>query len=117
MGNSLEFNLHRLQFIQFLIQNQRDAAIQYARQNFSDFAYIQLKGNIHIYSCSKSFKEIQKLMGSLLYIGKLENSPYSKFLSPNLWNDVTYDFTSSYCQLLGLANESPLYTRYIKVSH
>jgi hypothetical protein len=56
------------------------------------------------------FKEIQKLMGSLLYLGRLDKSPYATFLSPNLWNDISYDFTSSCCSLLGLAYESPLYT-------
>lgn len=95
--SNLEFNLHKLQYIHYLIFNNRDEAIKYARQNFSDFATSHLK-------------EIQKLMTSLLYIGRLDKSPYSSFLLPTMWSDITYDFTSACCTLLGLSYESPLYT-------
>jgi hypothetical protein len=50
-------------------------------------------------------------MGCLLYIGKLETSPYSQYASYSNWNDISYDFTSAACTLLGYPAESPLYTR------
>jgi len=96
-GNSLEFKLHRLQFVQFLTASKQDEAIAYARAHFSEFS-------------STEMKEIQRLMCSLLYIGRLEKSPYASYLSPTFWNDLHHDFTSSCCSLLGMSSESPLYT-------
>jgi len=96
-GNMLEFQLHRLQFIYLLTNCKRDDAILYARKNFPIFS-------------STEMKEIQKLMGSLLYYRRLEKSPYAHYLQPQLWLDIAHDFTSACCTLLGLSTESPLYT-------
>jgi len=37
-------------------------------------------------------------------------SPYSAFLSTALWIDMSHDFTSVCCSLLGFSFESPLFT-------
>lgn len=96
-GNSLEFKLHRLNYLHLLLQSKQAEALQYARKHFAAFS------NVHI-------KEIQRLMACLLYVGRLENSPYKDMVSPNMWLDISHDFSSACCSVLGLSMESPLYT-------
>lgn len=43
---SLEFNLHKLQFINLINDKNQDEAIKYAKQNFTPFASTKLKGNM-----------------------------------------------------------------------
>ncbi|RWS13283.1 Protein RMD5-like protein [Dinothrombium tinctorium] len=94
----LEFKLHRLQFVELLsqgIERQNDL-IAYARENFQSLA-------------ARHEKEIQALMGSLLYLKMgIENSPYSHFLDPINWSEICDVFTRDACSLLGLSVESPL---------
>ncbi|KAI9104548.1 CTLH/CRA C-terminal to lish motif domain-containing protein [Phlyctochytrium arcticum] len=95
-SSGLEFQLHRLQFLQFLSTGQTEAALQYAKANFSGFAGHQ-------------FKEIQRLMCAFLYANRLAESPYADLLDPRAWSDIQHHFTRDFCQLLGLSSESPLY--------
>lgn len=70
-------------------------ALKYSR-NFTAFAN----------ECSK---EIQKLMGSLIYLSVgLENSPYNSYLGPELWEEIEEEFTKNACKLMGLPIECPL---------
>jgi hypothetical protein len=98
-NSSLEFKLHRLQFIE-LLQHGLDSqweAIQYSR-NFSPFAF-------------RFTKDIQVLMGSLLYMKQgIENSPYAFLLEPVGWEEIADIFTRDACTLLGLSVDSPLST-------
>lgn len=97
MNSSLEFNLHRLNFIKLITQGTRLQldALKYAR-NFTPFAS----------SCKK---EIQRLMGSLLYINSgIENSPYSSLLDPEAWDEIEDMFIKNVCKLMGLSIECPL---------
>ncbi|XP_054167491.1 E3 ubiquitin-protein ligase RMND5A-like [Oppia nitens] len=97
-NTNLEFKLHRLQFIELLkggVENQMKL-ISYARQYFQPLA-------------DKHEKEIQALMGSLLYLRTgLQNSPYSYLLDCLSWNEICDIFTRDACALLGLSVESPL---------
>src|SRR5690554_1098929 len=58
---------------------------------------------------SPATPEIQRLMGCFLFLGRLENSPYSSLLDPTLWAGIIHDFTRECCQLFGLSHESPLF--------
>lgn len=91
---NLEFQLHKLQFIQ-LLQNGVKDAIEYARNTFPHF-------NNHL-------DEIKYLMGSLLYSNKLKDSPYKDLLSTTLWDDVIQAFTRECCLKNGCSVDSPLY--------
>jgi len=94
----MEFELHRLQFIQYLSQNNDIAALAYARQHFPHFA------NTHM-------KEIQRLMGSLCYVGRVLESPYRGLLVWNdaiTWSNLTSLFIVTACRLLSLPDQSPL---------
>ncbi|TPX31073.1 hypothetical protein SmJEL517_g05498 [Synchytrium microbalum] len=109
-GSSLEFQLHRLQFIQYLTggglenvaagitkdQKPVQRALLYSKHAFGPFA-------------QQYMKEIQRLLGSVLFATRLPKSPYADFLSPNLWVDAHTAFTRSFCALLGLSSDSPLY--------
>jgi hypothetical protein len=76
---------------------------------------------------SKYIRDIQRLMGSLLYTMPrnalmqtakqqqqlqqsipLKQSPYADLTSPDLWNDLVHCFMRDYCALLGLSTDPPL---------
>ncbi|XP_054719859.1 LOW QUALITY PROTEIN: E3 ubiquitin-protein ligase RMND5A-like [Uloborus diversus] len=97
-NSSLEFRLHRLHFIDLLQQGvfKQEEAIGYARKNFQHLA-------------AQHEKDIQVLMGSLLYLRQgVQNSPYSYLLDPIHWAEIWDIFTRDACALLGLSVESPL---------
>lgn len=97
-NSNLEFKLHRLQFIELLsrgVENQAEI-IRYARDNFQHLA-------------DRHEREIQTLMGSLLYLKTgIHNSPYKYLLDTINWNEICDIFTRDACALLGLSVESPL---------
>jgi len=96
-GSTLEFRLHRLQFTELIKQGhaKQSEALAYAK-NFATFA-------------TTHAKELQSLMGSLLYLRYgIENSPYSHLLDPVHWAEIQDMFTRDACSLLGLSVESPL---------
>ncbi|KAF9607936.1 hypothetical protein IFM89_003856 [Coptis chinensis] len=94
-GSILELKLHRLQFVEILQKGERDNALQYAKTNLSRFA-------------TGHMAEFQKLMGGLLWAGKLECSPYPNILSPTHWENLAEELTQQFCNLLGQSYESPL---------
>lgn len=97
INSSLEFNLHRLNFIKLIEQGAKfqHEALKYSR-NFTPFAL----------TCKK---EIQRLMASLLYLNSgLELSPYSTLLNADAWDDIEEEFIKNVCKLMGLSVECPL---------
>lgn len=97
INSSLEFNLHRLNFIKYIQEGPKKQieALRYSR-NFTPFA-------------NECAKEIQRLMASLLYINiGLENSPYQCYLGPELWDEIEEEFIKSSCKLMGLSIECAL---------
>ncbi|CAJ0750375.1 21336_t:CDS:2, partial [Entrophospora sp. SA101] len=91
-GSSLEFQLHRLRYIQFLIDQQHNEALMYAKNNFNYF------NNRHLH-------EIQRLMCALAYINRLQSSPYADLLSTDAWTNIEHIFTRDFCNLLGMSYE------------
>ncbi|XP_067008364.1 E3 ubiquitin-protein ligase RMND5A [Anabrus simplex] len=97
-NSSLEFKLHRLQFIDLIQRGPagQNEAIAYARTHFHQFV-------------NRHEKEIQNLMGMFLYLPHgIDSSPYSQLLDPNLWAEIYDVFTHDACSLLGLSVDSPL---------
>ncbi|ESN98643.1 hypothetical protein HELRODRAFT_185022 [Helobdella robusta] len=95
----LEFKIHRLQFIAILRKgfSCQTEAIRYAHV-LAPFA-------------ERFIKDIQVLMGSLLYLRQgLDNSPYAFLLMEPVLEDVIDTFMKDSCKLLGLPAESPLST-------
>ncbi|GFP87522.1 protein rmd5 homolog a [Phtheirospermum japonicum] len=93
--SDIELKLHRLQFVEILQKNGRDEALKYARAFFVPFA-------------AKHMSEIQKLMGSLLYAGRLYSSPYAELLSSLHWDRLSDELVRQFCSLIGQSYESPL---------
>ncbi|XP_062022100.1 protein RMD5 homolog [Rosa rugosa] len=97
-GLNLELKLHSLQFLEILQNGTQADALVYARTHLAPFA-----------SPSSSHKdEVLKLMGCLLYAGRLNNSPYSEFTSPTHWEKAMEDLTGQFCSLLAQSYNSPL---------
>ncbi|XP_077250005.1 protein RMD5 homolog [Tasmannia lanceolata] len=94
-GSTLEFKLHRLQFVEILQKGSRNEALKYAKTHLAPFA-------------SSHMVEIQKLMACLLWIGRLDHSPYAEFLSPTHWESLAEEVTREFCSLLGQSYNSPL---------
>eukprot|EP00270_Netrium_digitus_P022071 TRINITY_DN9749_c0_g1_i1.p1 TRINITY_DN9749_c0_g1~~TRINITY_DN9749_c0_g1_i1.p1 ORF type:complete len:406 (-),score=70.41 TRINITY_DN9749_c0_g1_i1:286-1503(-) len=100
----LEFLLHQLQFIHLLHSEGRDAALLYARANFGPFA-------------GSNLAEIQRLMGCLLWAGRIDSSPYSDLLSDSHWDQAAENFRRECCDLIGQSFKSPLSVTLTAGSH
>ncbi|CAM9672472.1 unnamed protein product [Laminaria digitata] len=98
VGSSLEFQLARLRFLCFLKgadPQLRREAMQFARDRLAPLAEAHMR-------------EIQELMGSLLWAGRLEESPYSHLLSADLWTRVKEAVVVDGSRVSGLSRESIL---------
>lgn len=97
-SSCLEFKLHRLKFIEMLLEGKSREMdlINYARRHLQPLAV-------------RHEKEVQSLMGSLLYLKSgVKGSAYSYFMDEGNWGDICRVFTRDACALLGLSVESPL---------
>ncbi|KAL0461910.1 UNVERIFIED_CONTAM: protein RMD5 [Sesamum latifolium] len=94
-GSDIELKLRGLQFVDILQKRGRDEALKYARTFLNPFA-------------SKHMAEIQKLMVSLLWAGRLDSSPYAELLSSSRWDKLAEELTRQFCNLIGQAYDSPL---------
>ncbi|KAA8536336.1 hypothetical protein F0562_028814 [Nyssa sinensis] len=95
IGSNLELKLHRLQFVEILQKRGRADALNYARTYLAPFASLHMD-------------EIQKLMGCLLWAGKLDRSPYTELMAPSHWEKLAEELTRHLCTFLGQSYESPL---------
>ncbi|XP_059171342.1 E3 ubiquitin-protein ligase RMND5A-like [Physella acuta] len=96
-NSPLEFKLHRLRFIELIKfgSMKQKEVLQYARK-LAPFA------DMHT-------RDMQLLMGSLLYLNKgIANSTYSFLFEDSSWAEICDIFTRDACGLLGLSVESPL---------
>ncbi|KAM1233106.1 hypothetical protein ACFX13_002897 [Malus domestica] len=98
IGSNLEVKLHSLQFLEILQKGNLASALQYARTCLSPFASPP----------SPHKDEVVKLMGCLIYAGRLDSSPYSEITSPTHWEKSMEDLTRQFCSLLGQSYNSPL---------
>eukprot|EP01113_Clastostelium_recurvatum_P047156 TRINITY_DN8358_c0_g1_i2.p1 TRINITY_DN8358_c0_g1~~TRINITY_DN8358_c0_g1_i2.p1 ORF type:complete len:509 (+),score=148.54 TRINITY_DN8358_c0_g1_i2:181-1527(+) len=99
-ASTLEFKLHKLEFITLMSSGQQSLALTYARQHFTEFA-------------TDHMHEIQHLMGSLIYASRLATSPYADMFKPDsqpsLWADTIHAFQADCCALMGMSEQSPLH--------
>ncbi|XP_062229098.1 protein RMD5 homolog [Phragmites australis] len=94
-GSMLEFKLHRFQFIEIINKGIRDECFVYARTHLVPFASVHKE-------------EFQKLMACLLWVGRLDQSPYADLMSSGHWEKLAEELTHQFCSLLGQSSESPL---------
>jgi hypothetical protein len=95
-ASSLRFQLYQLKFLQLINTGNIEGALAYSKSWLAPFV------NQHL-------KEIQKLMGCLLYLGRLEQSTYAELFSPMAWENIELTFVKEYCALMGLSHDSPLH--------
>ncbi|KAE9595048.1 putative transcription factor interactor and regulator LisH family [Lupinus albus] len=95
IGSNLELKIHKLKFVEVLQNGTRADALKYARTYLAPFA-------------SLNKDEFQKLMGCLLYAGRLESSPYSELMSPIHWEMTTEELVRHLCTFLGQSYQSAL---------
>lgn len=94
-GSNLELKLHRLQLVEILKQGNRDEALLYARAYLAPFACIYKD-------------EFQRLGASILWAGRLDQSPYTEFLLPTNWEDLAEEFAQQFCNLKGQSSTGPM---------
>ncbi|KAL5556660.1 hypothetical protein UlMin_038896 [Ulmus minor] len=94
-GSDLLLKLHSLQYVEILKKQSKKDALNYVRTYLAPFA-------------PDHMTEIRKLMASMLWAGKLDQSPYSHFLLPTNWDKVADELTRQFCNILGQSYESPL---------
>jgi hypothetical protein len=97
-NSTLEFKLRRLAYLQILEQgvNAQGEAIAYTRAHFNKFV-------------NKFEKEIQALMGCLIYLHTgFQNTPYSALFSNELWIDAADSFITEACEIVGVNKDSSL---------
>ena len=96
---SLAFQLHRLNFIQLLIQNEPTKAVQYAKKHLQSFA-------------DKNLQDIRYMMGGLAYCGRdrlAKSERYNPLLNVSQWDTVLTMFKRLSCRRINQPVESPLY--------
>uniref|UniRef100_A0ACD5ZLM4 Uncharacterized protein n=1 Tax=Avena sativa TaxID=4498 RepID=A0ACD5ZLM4_AVESA len=94
-GSSLELKLHRLQFVKILKEGNRCEALLYARAYLAPFATIHKD-------------EIPRLIASILWAGRLDQSPYTEFLLPTNWENLAEEFAQQFCNLNGQSSTGPM---------
>lgn len=94
-GSKLELKLLSLKYCDILREGNLSDALKYGRTHFPQY------GSLHI-------AEIGKLFTALLWIGKLEKSPYVELVSPSNWDKVTKELTKQYYNLLDQPSNSLL---------
>ncbi|GFP86837.1 protein rmd5 homolog a [Phtheirospermum japonicum] len=94
-GSDIELKIRKLQFVQFLQNRTRADAVSYAKTYLSPFA-------------SRRMKDVQKLMCSLLWAGKLDRSPYADLADPARWAEVADEITRLFFNFAGQPVRDPL---------
>ncbi|OIV93694.1 hypothetical protein TanjilG_16545 [Lupinus angustifolius] len=93
--SDIVLKLRSMEFMKVIQNGSRDEAFDYARTYLSPFA-------------STHTADIQNLMICLLWIGKLDQSPYNELTSPSNWERLAEDLKRQFCNLLGKSYTSPL---------
>ncbi|CCH43285.1 hypothetical protein BN7_2833 [Wickerhamomyces ciferrii] len=122
MGSDLEFNLHKLQYLEYYHSGQIFEAVRYAKTWFPKF----------INSNSSNLTDVSKLMSSILFNHNDSNSPYHKLnkLSNSNFQEISILFSKKYCSVLGFSFESsiflillsgyisfPTFLKFIQIKH
>lgn len=94
-NSDLELKLHKLHFVDLLQNKGRTEALKYARTHLSPLA-------------PRHMNEIQKLMCSILWAGKLDKSPYADMADPIHWEKFAEEMMRTFCNFTGQSVRDPL---------
>lgn len=95
--SDLEFNLHKLNFLNLINENKGEKSLEYAQKHFHKFKTTDLL-------------EIYTLMGSLAFTGSINNNPYRNLRSDECQMKVEALFYHEFCKLNNLPTVSHLYS-------
>ena len=90
--------MHRSQYLRLLLsadRSNRPDALLYAKTHFAPF-----------YTWHAA--EINRLMSCIIYVSRLELSPYADLASPALHQDLEAMFAKEFCANLGMSRQVPL---------
>eukprot|EP01080_Neovahlkampfia_damariscottae_P000962 gene962-9869_t len=93
---TLEFQFHKLIYIELIKNQEIKNAIIYSRNNFKEFK-------------NENMNEIQHLMGSLTFSKNLKLSPYSDLLDESIYQNLIESFKKECCSFIGKSFENPFY--------
>ncbi|KAE9597940.1 hypothetical protein Lal_00029547 [Lupinus albus] len=93
--SDIVLKLHSMQFLKILQNGSIVETIDYGRTYLSPFT-------------STHKDHIQMLMACLMWIGKLDQSPYKALLLPSNWERLAEELKRQFCNLLGESYNSPL---------
>lgn len=94
-GSDLELKLHKLHFVDLLQNRGRADALRYARTYLAPL------------SC-RHMKEVQRLMCSILWAGRLDKSPYADLVDPTHWESFAEEVMRTFCNFTGQSIRDPL---------
>ncbi|KAH6773188.1 hypothetical protein C2S52_003956 [Perilla frutescens var. hirtella] len=94
-GSDLELKLHTLHFVDVLQNQGRAEALRYAKTYFAPLA-------------SRHMNEIQRLMCSILWAGRLDKSPYPDLVDPIHWETIAEELMRTFCNFTGQSIRDPL---------
>ncbi|KAL6517558.1 hypothetical protein OROMI_033259 [Orobanche minor] len=94
-GSDIELKIHRLHFIQILQNRSRSEALKYAKTHLAPFALHHMR-------------DVQKLMGSLLWAGRVDKSPYADLANPVHWDKLADEIVEMFLDFSGQPLRDPL---------
>jgi hypothetical protein len=97
-SSPLEFHLHRSQYLRLLLSSHPSdtlSALSYVKAHLEPF-------------WSEHATEIKQLSCCIIYLSRLQASPYAHLASPSLHLDLEPLFAKEYCTSLGMSRQVPL---------
>lgn len=95
MESDLGFQIVRMEYVLLVSSGRVVEAVEHARTRF--------EGHM-----PRRLSEVQKLMGCLAFVGRLERSPYAALFDECEWHKLEASVTSEGCKLMGLPRDVPL---------
>lgn len=97
LRSKLEFCVHKYYFLYLSQSNKIEEALKYAQHNFHRFM-------------SSNKKDIYELMGSMVFISPLNNTPYRSMKSETFRVSVEMLLSKEFCRINNLPMQSHLYS-------
>jgi len=95
VGSDVSFGIVRMEFLQMVREGRAVDAVRHARGSFDKFVPSRLP-------------EVQRLMGCLAFVGRLDKSPYASFFDEGEWDGLLDRISADGSRILGLPRDLPL---------
>uniref|UniRef100_A0A6T8PEU0 RING-Gid-type domain-containing protein n=1 Tax=Hemiselmis andersenii TaxID=464988 RepID=A0A6T8PEU0_HEMAN len=95
IGSDVGFGIVRMEYLQLVKEGKVVDAVRHARGSFDRYMPARLR-------------EVQRLMGCLAFVGRLDTSPYASFFDEGEWDRLSQRLAGDGSRLLGLPRDLPL---------